>query len=67
MAEERSCENCEYEGWGGPRCTECNFGKALEIEHHKIIPRKVRFYRKDSDGYYYIPEISKPVKEGKKR
>lgn len=25
-----------------------------------IIPRKRRFYRKDSKGYYYIPEISKP-------
>lgn len=23
------------------------------------IPRKRRFYRKDSEGYYYIPEVNK--------
>lgn len=22
-----------------------------------IIPRKKRFYKKDKDGYYYIPEV----------
>ena len=25
------------------------------------IPRKKRFYKKDSKGYYYIPEVSKPI------
>jgi len=24
------------------------------------IPRKKRFYRTDTDGFYYIPEISSP-------
>lgn len=23
----------------------------------KVIPRKKRFYRKDKQGYYYIPEV----------
>tara|TARA_Y100000310_G_scaffold295555_1_gene327040 strand:+ start:5350 stop:5622 length:273 start_codon:yes stop_codon:yes gene_type:complete len=25
----------------------------------KQIPRKKRFYKKDKQGYYYIPEVSK--------
>jgi hypothetical protein len=44
------------------------FGKVLEMEHGRIIPRKRRFYRKDSDGFYYIPEVSQPeATEGKVR
>jgi len=26
------------------------------------IPRKKRFYKKDSKGFYYIPEVSKEVR-----
>ena len=29
-----------------------------EILSQKIIPRKRRFYIKDKEGYYYIPEVS---------
>ena len=36
------------------------FGKVLEFENGIIIPRKRRFYRKDSEGVYYIPEVSRP-------
>jgi len=25
-----------------------------------VIPRKKKFYKKDKQGYYYIPEVSKP-------
>lgn len=32
----------------------------LEINSETKIPRKTRFYKKDSNGFYYIPEISKP-------
>jgi hypothetical protein len=42
------------------------FGKALEFGSGTIIPRKRRFYRKDSDGVYYIPEVSQPKKVEKK-
>lgn len=30
---------------------------ALEIFSHKVIKRKKRFYKKDEEGYYYIPEL----------
>lgn len=30
-----------------------------DLISNKIIPRKRRFYKKDSDGYYYIPETLK--------
>ena len=26
----------------------------------KVIPRKKRFYRRDPDGYYFIPEVCNP-------
>lgn len=32
----------------------------LEIVSGKVIPRKKNFYKKDGDGYYYIPEVSNP-------
>lgn len=32
------------------------FGFIVDICSGKIIPRKRRFYIKDSEGYYYIPE-----------
>lgn len=28
----------------------------LEIFSNKVIERKKRFYKKDKEGYYYIPE-----------
>jgi len=31
-------------------------GKHLEIVSNKYIPRKRNFYKKDEQGYYYIPE-----------
>ena len=31
----------------------------LEICHCKIIPRSRNIYKRDKDGYYYIPEVSK--------
>ena len=30
--------------------------KNFEIISYKIIPRKKKFYKKDKQGYYYIPE-----------
>jgi hypothetical protein len=27
------------------------------------LPRKKKFYVSDSEGFYYIPEISSPLKE----
>lgn len=35
------------------------FGHIEDICSGKIIPRKRRFYIKDSEGYYYIPEAVK--------
>jgi len=32
------------------------FGFNIDICSGKIIPRKRKFYKRDSDGYYYIPE-----------
>jgi len=32
---------------------------AYEYNSKTKIPRKKRFYKKDSNGYYYIPEIMK--------
>jgi len=33
------------------------FGHIEDICSGKIIPRKRKFYRMDSGGYYYIPEV----------
>jgi len=33
-----------------------------ELLSNEIIPRKKRFYVKDKQGYYYIPEVVKGVK-----
>lgn len=44
------------------------FGKilALEIFSNLQIPRKKRFYKRDKEGYYFIPEvISKKCKKYK--
>jgi len=32
----------------------------MELFTDKIIPRKKRFYKKDKEGYYYIPEVTSP-------
>jgi len=34
------------------------FGFNIEICSGKTIPRKKRFYKKDKEGFYYIPEVS---------
>lgn len=34
------------------------FGFNIDICSGKIIPRKRRFYKKDSEGFYYIPEVT---------
>jgi hypothetical protein len=36
-------------------------GHIEEFFSGKIIPRKTRFYQKDSKGYYYIPEVEAEV------
>ena len=42
------------------------FGHIVDICSGEIIPRKTRFYIKDSEGYYYIPEaVEKLGKRGK--
>jgi len=38
----------------------------LEVFSGKIIPRKKRFYRKDKNGFYYIPEAIKTWHKEKK-
>jgi len=35
--------------------------KKYEIFSGKIIPRKKKFYKRDKDGDYYIPEVSNEV------
>jgi len=37
-----------------------------EIFSQKIIKRKKRFYKKDKEGYYFIPEVSGEVKDEKR-
>lgn len=34
-----------------------NNGKVFELLSGVTIPRKRNIYRKDKDGYYYIPEV----------
>ena len=31
--------------------------KPFEVLHKIHIPRKRKFYKRDKDGYYYIPEV----------
>ena len=31
----------------------------IDLFTGKVIPRKKRFYKKDKQGYYFIPEVSK--------
>lgn len=49
-------------------CGHGKYPKTLVVLHHsnaqpidifslKFIPRKSRFYKKDKEGYYYIPEV----------
>lgn len=35
----------------------------IELLSAKVIPRKTRFYKKDKNGYYYIPEVSEEIIE----
>lgn len=34
-----------------------DWNTALELLHDVEIPRKKRFYKKDKEGYYFIPEV----------
>lgn len=49
--------SCCGHGKYPPSIVVCHGFRKLEIFSGKIIPRKKRFYRKDKEGYYYIPEI----------
>ena len=35
------------------------YGNVWDIVSNTIIPRKRNFYKRDSKGYYYIPEVQK--------
>ncbi len=35
-------------------------GRIFEMISDKDIPRKRNFYKRDAQGYYYIPEVSTP-------
>lgn len=39
-------------------------GEAFDLISQTDIPRKKRFYKKDREGYYYIPEV---INNGKER
>ena len=39
------------------------YGTNLELFSGKIIPRKRNFYRRDKNGYYYIPEVNENVEK----
>lgn len=32
-------------------------GTIIEMFSNKLIPRKRRFYKRDDEGYYHIPEL----------
>jgi hypothetical protein len=34
-----------------------NKGQAFDIVSGKLIPRKRNFYKRDKQGYYFIPEV----------
>jgi hypothetical protein len=36
-----------------------NKGFCFDLISGKTIPRKKKFYKKDDEGYYYIPEVVK--------
>lgn len=38
-------------------------GFPLEIFSNKIIPRSIKFYKRDKQGHYYIPECMSQVKK----
>jgi len=35
-------------------------GVIIEFNSQKVIPRRRRFYLKDANGFFYIPEVSNP-------
>ena len=37
--------------------------RPFEIFSGKVIPRKIKFYKRDKQGYYYIPEVIENEKE----
>lgn len=42
---------------------ENKMGLVYELISSKVITRKRNFYKKDEDGYYYIPETIKECQE----
>jgi len=40
---------------------------AYDIISKKVIPRTRRFYKKDREGYYYIPEVVKGMSKKNER
>ncbi len=40
-----------------------NKGYHIEIFHGKILLRKKKFYKKDKQGYYYIPEVLEEIND----
>ncbi len=46
---------CGHEKYPKTLLVECN-GVVIDWFSGKIIPRKKKFYKKDSEGFYYIPE-----------
>lgn len=50
-----------------PMTIVCNFdGEIKDIVSNKIIPRTRKFYKKDKNGYYLIPETVDKLKEKRK-
>ena len=42
---------------------ERKWGKVVELLSGAVITRKKKFYKKDKQGYYYIPEVSETKDE----
>lgn len=53
-------EGCEINGIRKITFKEIISGKILRIKKSALDKDPKKFYKKDGDGYYYIPEISKP-------
>jgi len=43
------------------------YGHHFDFCSDYLIPRIKKFYKKDSEGYYYIPEVSKPMRSVKQK
>ncbi len=38
-----------------------DYGMVWDLVSGMVIPRKKRFYKKDKQGYYYIPEVTNAI------